>query len=454
MYLLAFATIFATLLLPAWLLLVFGYPVLRVLEGQVGIPPLLSLGEVDILIADLIIVTLTWKVLLRAPQEPRFLSRIRSALLPGLLAFILVMAASTGVSYVRSGGNIFLAQLVSFSRYVGVQIGGFLLLTVCLRTFNDVRKVKQAVCWLGYFAAASVYVSWLLNSVGVTFGEINPVEGGGSVMRYQGALGDSIKLFLLPFIFLEILSGRSVRTVFLLMALFAAGGRVGLIGLWVGLVAIAVLRGNKLLQTRQFLSLVALILAVTVGIGLDIGGIATRFTDPVVWGHGLGQRVATWSVGFRMAAENLATGLGFGGYGLFASSYVLADYAGAQPFLTEVYSQVLKATVDGGALGLASFLWMMSSFLAVMKRGMAVTEGELHFLMESGYVSLITLIILSPFVAWMLPASNVSYLLFIFVAVGVRVVGMGGRAVLQARLEKLPIRCAGAFAVTDSAPRR
>jgi len=424
MFFLAAITVAISLILPEWFLLILVYLAIRIIEGQFGIPSLLSLGEADILISDLIIIILFFKALLRASVEKQFLRHVRIDVLPGLMAFIAVMIFSVGLANFRFGREVFLLELVPLLRFLGLQIGGFILLVFFLRSLKEVQMAQRAVYWLGWFAAVSIYLGLLLRPFGITVGEINVSE---TVARYQGILGDSVKLFLLPFIFFEVLSTRFAAAVFFLGALLATGGRIGFIGLLVGLVVIIVLEREKVLGARYFSAFTAVVVGISIGLWFDIGGMLTRFIDPSEMSLGLGQRAATWSVASAMASENVLTGLGFGGYRLFVDDYLFAGQLSFPPFLTETFSQILKAAVDGGVLGLATFLWMMWNLLTVMRTSMLATQGDLHVFLKAGYVFVLTLMILSPVVAWLLPASKVSYLLFAFVGVGVSVLKPGER---------------------------
>ncbi len=430
MLFLALLTVLISSILPAWFLLILLYLGVRIIEGQLNLPSLITLGDADILISDLIIITVLFRVLLRTSSEKHVLGHVRADFLPGLIAFVAVMIFSVGLAKLRFGQEVFLPELVSLLRFLGLQIGGFILLVVSLRRFKDVQRAQKAVRWLGYFAAISIYLGLLLRAFGMTVGEINVSE---TFVRYQGVLGDSVKLFLLPFIFLEVLSARLAGAVFLLVALMATGGRIGFVGLLVGLAVIMVLEGEKVLKARYFSTFTAVAIAISIGLWLDVGGIFTRFLHPLEMGVGLGQRVATWNIAFAMASENVLTGLGFGGYRLFVDSYSPGD-SSFPPLLTGTFSQVLKAAVDGGVFGLATFLWMMSNFLTVMKTSMSTTQGELNVFLKAGYVFVVTMIILSPIVAWMLPASKISYLLFSFIAIGAGLLRMRGRDELQPNL--------------------
>jgi O-antigen ligase len=415
---LAIFIVISVFILPEWFSIIFLYLAVRIVSGQLEIPSLLTFGEIDILVADLVIIAVASKVFLRGALVRNGVNRLKAVFMPGMVAFLTVMMLSIFVSYMRFGYETFIMELVPFLRFLGLQICSFLLFVVALRNLHQIQSAYKAVHWLGYLVTMSIYLGLLLYPHGITVGEINPSE---SFTRYQGLLGDSVKLFLLPFIFFEVLSGRLLGAAFLSTGLLATGGRLGFIGLLVGLVVLIVIERGKMLKAKDFIAFCSLIIALSIGLWWDIGGMATRFKDPLEISVGMGQRVETWRIAFTMARENFLAGLGFGGYRLFVQDYQFASHGDFVFFVTETFSQMLKAVVDGGVLGLAAFLWMMWNFLTVMGRSMSITEGELYLFLKSGYILIITLIILSPFVTWLLPASTVSYLMLMFVGIGIRV---------------------------------
>jgi hypothetical protein len=124
--------------------------------------------------------------------------------------------------------------------------------------------------------------------------------------------------------------------------------------------------------------------------------------------------------------DNPLTGLGFGGYRLFVGDYLTSiQTTGAlHPFESETFSQVLKSLVDAGTWGAIAFLWMMWGILKALKTGAEVSHGDLRSLLAGAYVFALTMLLISPFEVWLLPAAQTSHLMFMLLGLALRAAGM------------------------------
>jgi O-antigen ligase len=427
-YFLTVTTIIGAIVLPEWFALIFLYLSITVITSRMDILPVLSIDQIDILLADMVIIIVICKILLRATVEKNSKERIRSAFFPGLLAFLVIMTSSIFLSYVRFDREVFLTELVPFLRFLGLQIGGFYLLVSSVSSFKQLNKACKSMRWLGYLVASSIYLSLLLYPYEIAMGEVNLTH---ETIRYQGLLGDSVKLFLLPFIFVSILSRKWTATAFLSVALLITGGRLGFLGLLVGFMIIAVVERKRLMTTKFFLTLFSAVMIGGLGLWLNVGGMATRFTNPEEISTGLEPRLATWSIALEMAADNIFTGVGFGGYRLFEDEYSLSSSWNFRPFMGDTHSQALKSLVDAGLLGLTAFIWMMWDVRRIMNKSSKVCEGELQIILKSGNIFVLTLAILSPFTSWILPLSWISYFLFMITGIAISTLNVSSRVAVE-----------------------
>jgi hypothetical protein len=422
--------IIACLVLPESLALVFLCPAALIISDLFDLPALLTLGDADFHLADLILPAVAFKVASKLAVGRRQI-KVRPLVPPGVWCFVVVMFFATLVSYIRFGREVFLQELVPLSRFIVWHIASLYLLLLNLASLRDLRRAGIAVRWLGYFAAGSIHLSLILHGLGTSFGEIN---AGETYVRYQGLFGDSVKLLLLPFIFVEVHSGRFIQAGFIAVALAFAGGRWGFIGLLVGLAAMVAAERGAWLKRGSFAAFSMLVVALGLALLANVGGLATRFTSPEQLELGLGQRWATWEVAGRMFMDNPLTGLGFGGYRLFVGDYLTSvqTTVALRPFESETFSQVLKSLVDAGTWGAIAFLWMMWGILKALKTGAEVSHGDLRSLLAGAYVFALTMLLISPFEVWLLPAAQTSHLMFMLVGLALQAAGMKQPSVQEA----------------------
>lgn len=435
MLFLALIAVVAVWILPEWFLLIVGYLGVRLLEGLLATDPIVSIGEADLLISDLVIAAVFLKLFIRGLIEPRLYRFGQGAFLPGMIAFVVAMVLSTLIAGAQYGEEVLERETVSLLRFLCLQVGGLVLLAMSLRTHRDVQAASRAVSWVGILTAVSIYVGLLLDSIGIRVGEVNVYD---DFSRYQGLLGDSVKLFLLPFVFQEVLLGRFGRAAFFMIALLATGGRVGLAGFVAGLVAILAIEGSRILRQRKTVVFVAVTICLGVGLWMDVGGMATRLSDPAEVGEGTGRRIATWAVALDMAKDHYIAGTGFGGYALLMDAYEAPFQLVYFPFTFDTFSQLLKPVVDGGIPGLVAFCWMMWNILSIMKNSVEVSRGELQVFLRAGYVFALALVLISPLETWLLPASKVSHLLFMFLGIGLRVAALSAKEA-RGRTRRWPV---------------
>jgi hypothetical protein len=256
--------------------------------------------------------------------------------------------------------------------------------------------------------------------LGFVIGEVNAYQ---DFVRYQGLLGDSVKILLLLFVFWAALARNIVLTLIFTLALLISGGRLGIAGLVIGSGIVALERDFRprvtFIDRKRLIAALAVIgLVFVVGLRFNVGGIRTRLSE-VRTGSSMPAQVATWSTAVRIfaAGDNPFFGVGYGGYRLFAPDYETRRVLGRRirAFDYDTFSQLLKSAVDAGALGVIVFLWLMLNLTRTLRAASRRVEGEVATFFRAGYIWITTLFALSPFGSWFLPESRVSYLVCVMV---------------------------------------
>ena len=411
---------------PPWLTSTFGYLAVRSVSSLFNVQPILTIGYADLYVADVFFLGVVCRLLVDLSLGRADILRSDFKRLPGLWAFLIVMFIATLLSYLWFDPDYFSQQIVSLIRLLVVPFGVLFLVLFYKLDFVATKHALVATRWVGYLAAGSIYAGMLFG-----IGEINLVETGVSAYRYQGVLGDSVKLFLLPFIFWEILRGKYIGAGFLTAALLLTGGRFGLIGLMAGLIYILFFRRKIKTFTKHrtsYLGVAALVLLGLLSLGFiqNWGGMRTRFLKPTILEYGVGRRVETWKLGLLMGKDFWLTGAGYNAYRL-----LFPEYCGQGPvdvmfpvFSTETFSQVIKSLVDGGVFGVVTFAWMMFNFLNIVHTRVEQGDRELKAFLSAGYVTVITFMLLSPFVVWLNPGSKVGYAFMLFMALAIKLRGL------------------------------
>ncbi len=418
----------AALLLPNWLLLVSVVPMLMVLGNTLLIPPLFSIGDADIQIYDLIIFIVALKVLCSTLVYKR-----QIYMYSPVIVFLALLVITTLLNWYRLEGEVFTEEMTALLRFI-VQVSCFFLFVHSARASRQLEFSHKLLHLGGYIAASSIYLNMVLFTSGIQIGE---VYAGDDFARFFGPLGDSVKLLLLPFIYKELLANKFLRASFLAGALLATGGRIGIIALGVGVVLIVFYIGNTRAEymyvRKSFIVFASFLGVLGLGLWLNLGGMMTRFTNDEIFGSDLTQRMVRIDLAAHVFWDNIITGVGYTGYRFAALDYGSKYGAGIGPyhnstFLATTSNQYLQTTTDAGVFGVVVFLWMMAGFLQLMRRAIMCVNGELRNFLEAGYIWILSLLIVSPVVTWLLPGSIIGYTLWMILGIAAVTVDMAQRA--------------------------
>jgi hypothetical protein len=412
------ATVATSVLLPNWVLLVWGIPALMVLSSAGIVQPLLSIGDADVQLSDLVLALVASRVgisILMLRRKLHF-HRVHTA----LAAFLGLLLVATLLAYFRFGSEIFLGEIVALSRLVA-QVSVVLLIAGALRREEQFGRVERFLDYGGYVIAATVYMNLWLLPLGIPLGEVQAQE---EMVRYFGPLGDQVALVLLYFVFKQLMVRNLLAAAVLAGALLLTGTRGALVAFAVGLAVLA-RRGrwhSVNMSVRPMFVLAGLLTFVSIGLWYDLGGMRSRFLD---LGGSAIQRLLTASIGVRVFLDNVLTGVGFTGFRYKALEYGAVEAAiqklgGFAPsFVATAGNQYVQVATDGGVFALASYIWMIFVFCRGLRRAAELTASKKAAMFAAGYVWLLSLALGNQFAAWILPGSLVSYLFWLVLGLAV-----------------------------------
>jgi O-Antigen ligase len=398
----------SVLVLPNWLLLVLGIPL-----GQLDYTSILSFGDVDIRMYDLMVLVITLKVgcLIVISKH-----RIYNSLYKAIMVFLIILLASTVLNYPRFGVEVFEREIVAFLRFLVLFIV-FFLTAHSLATVRQLDLANRCFNLFGYIAAISVYLGLTLFLVGIEFGEVSVTEA----VRTFGIFGDQIGFILPLFLYKELLGRRVLHASFFGIATLLTGTRGALVVLGVGLVFLYLfsLQGRDFLSQHYkrlwFVGIASGIIAVA--FSYDVGGMLTRFRETEIFTQGLTARVNIFTVAVEVFRDNLLSGVGFSGFRLVASDYEAEAYTPALVATTS--NQYLQVATDAGIFGIIAFLWLMKRCLQVLKQAQAVPSVNLQRSLQAAHIWLWSLLIGAQSIAWLLPDMTLSYILWIIMGMAI-----------------------------------
>jgi hypothetical protein len=394
-------------LLPPWLGISLGYLTFRGISNLLVSEAVLRLGDIDIYLHDIFLVGLVFRFLFDAYRGKLHRRFVLSKLFPGVIAFIAVMGFSTLLAFFRSGSSIWSTQVVPLLRLIVVPLGPLLILSFYQFDQKSLRYGLISLRWSGYVIALTIY-----GGVFFGIGEINPTAEM-DVLRYQGLLGDSVKLLLVPFILWETARRNVIGMAFLIMALLLTGGRWGVVSLGLGLMVLVAQDLKRRQDIKQYFAILAIIL---IGALIDWNGVFSRILrQGVIIDENATRRFATWMVGLRMGLEHWLTGAGYNAYPILFEQYC-NFWKNAPPLPFDTFSQLIRTLVDGGILGLITYIWMISNFLHISSNWVMQKNYDVMSFLKATRATMLILLLLSPFVdVWLSPDSKVGYLLVLFV---------------------------------------
>lgn len=408
------AIILVLLILPNWLLLV-TIPLLMVLSMTSTIPPLISIGDVDIQIYDIVLIMMGFKVvtnLLYKRQIPNH--PVYSA----IVVWLVILFLTTLTAFYRFGKEIFIAEIIALLRLIA-QISILFLIPQLIQTSNQINIVRKSLEYMGYACAIIIYLNVILLPKGFVLGEVQATK---EIIRYFGPLGDQVGFIILFFIYSQLISCNFLKTLFFWGAIVATGTVGILIAFGVGLIVLVIhtQKGGWRINKHRFLLLLIVIFIMSgILFWIDFGGLKSRLTGGSLFNFTIVTRQLTMGLATRVFLDNPFIGVGYTGF-----RFVALDYGAKEAFFEKIggfspsyiataYNQYLQLATDGGILALASFLWMALAFLKTLKSSLNHVTGEIQNFLQTGYIWLLSLLIGAQSACWLLPGSLISYLLWI-----------------------------------------
>jgi hypothetical protein len=421
---LVIAALIVAWLLPApkWLLVSFGIPLLIVLgEYMALLPPVFSVGTVDIQIYDAVSLLVAGKLALSILWFRRSLHV--QPIHRHIIWFLFVLMATTLLAFFRFGAGVFLSQSASFLRFVS-QVGIFYLCFYSLRNPMSIVNSNRMLLLLGYLIGASVYISALLIQFGIPFGEVQETEFS---VRYFGPLGDQVGFFIVFFCLREFIAGNLLRGLFFSGAIIATGTRGAILSLACGMAVCLFAKRRAVFSRKGWVLLAGLAGITTLLLASSIGQMTLgRFTDIDVWEAGFTQRRITMSLAMKVISENLMTGVGFSGFRHAVLAYNPEGQFGqfAENFIVNTSNQYLQVLTDAGIIGLIVFLFLMIQCFHVFKVAGKCAKGGLEVSFVAGQAWLISLLIGNQSAVWIAHGSLISCLLWILLGMGAAAIHM------------------------------
>jgi O-antigen ligase/polysaccharide polymerase Wzy-like membrane protein len=411
----------SSFLVPKWLFLVLFLPIMMVL-GNIGfLPPLVSVGDADIQIYDVIVVIIAVRVLLAM-----IVGRYRVHSVPSLFAFFTVLFVATALNYFRFGPGIFASQMTAFARYA--MQGAVLFLVVhSIRRPRQLWLVTKTITLIGYLLILPVYVNALFFSSGVAVGEVVSSRG---IIRFFGPVGDQIGFMILFFVFKELVAGRMLQAAIFGVAVVATGTRAALITLIVGVI-ILTLRSGRGASRPSWVPLYAgaFLLLISPALWFDLGGMWSRFSNPTVLEGGFTQRMATMRVATDVVIDNPIVGVGFSGFRQVALDYDVEGWFRGlyypHSFISTASNQFLQVATDGGVIAVAAFVVLILSILRAFDTAASCSSGELRNVMLAGYAWTVAMAFGTHTAVWLTAGSLIAHLLWVMLALAVLAANLG-----------------------------
>jgi hypothetical protein len=412
-----FLALFAVVLVPNWLLLVWGVPLVGLHHT-----PIVSIGGAHIRLYDLLILVVVLKIFCFLAISRRL---VFTHLYKPIGAFLAILLGATLISNYRFGSDVFISELIAFLRFLGLFVVFFLTLHSILTT-RQLELSDKCLSLFGFGVTVSIYLGLIIYPFGIELGE---VRSEGQISRAFGILGDQAG-FLLPFfLYRELINGRIVFASFVGIAILLTGTRGVLATLGVGLLTIFLLsRHRKYLWAHRHMTLLLICITIIGGIlSFDPGGMWMRLQDPERLHQGIVTRENTVMLAARVFLDNILTGVGFTGFRFAALDYssraILSEQLDYSPALmATAANQYLQVATDAGILGLIVFIWMMRRCLQILKAAQAAASDEVRRSFEAAYIWLWSLLIGTQSAAWLLPDMTLSYIFWIILGMAVAAV--------------------------------
>ncbi len=407
----------SALFFPNWLLMLVYIPTLMVLSSTSAIPPIFSVGGADIQLYDIVLLIIILKVFL-----PGFLLRQRfpiHRIHSVILIWLATLVSATLIAGYRFGTRIFTGEIVAYARFLTQVMIVFLLLWSA-KTDEVLSFSLKTLRVTGYVISSIIYFNLILVPFRISIGEVQVTHG---IVRSFGPIGDQIGFILLFFIFWELLQNNYFRALIIGGALLATGTRGVFLAAFVGSIALLIyIYKQHLLSAKLVSKAIAFIAILAIIFFLNVGGMKSRFLNPLLFQSGFVQRETTAATAVQVAKDNLLTGTGYSGFRYIAYNYhakkLFTERLGgfATNYIATTGNQYLQTLTDGGVLALLVFFMMVWEFLYVLRTTSSEIHGREAFF-RAGYIWLLSLLIGNQTATWLLPSSLISYLLWVILGI-------------------------------------
>ena len=287
-----------------------------------------------------------------------------------LIALLLSAAVSTAFSV-----NLNVSIFGTYGRYdglltLGTYVAMFWLVSQTICGPGDARFVLRALLTGGYVVAAVAILQFLRDSLTVH----------GAVRAY-GTMGNSDILgaflaLLIPVAYGEVLAAKTAGArwlainalVVMALALLLAVSRSAWLGVLVAAVVLVLGRQWPVWRSRLALAALGVAAAAVAGVavvalehGLSTAGLVS---SPET----LSSRLHVWGDTLPLIASRPFVGYGLDSFGLVYPAFQTGNWGQYQQF-DKAHSELLQVAATQGALGVASYLWLLGSFVVAFWRG-------------------------------------------------------------------------------------
>ena len=128
-------------------------------------------------------------------------------------------------------------------------------------------------------------------------------------------------------------------------------------------------------------------------------------------------------VALRVIADNVLLGVGYMGFPHVADAYGAEQVFETQynpVYIATVPDQLLQAVTDGGLIGLLALVVALAILLRTFSQAAHSVPGDLGVFLRASYGWLWALVLGNRSAAWILPASMISFLLLLMLALAIQ----------------------------------
>lgn len=274
---------------------------------------------------------------------------------PANLLFVLLfvaLATSTFAAFGRAPSADVVLQVKGLAA-TAVWTSVYIVTFSSLRTIDAVRRLTRWISKTCVIVSASVYLSALLHTQGIGFGEV--IEFSDGSFRAFGPLGDQVGFVLVFPILISLVAARPFTFAVHLGALLLTATRGAVLCLLVGVLMFLLMAaaGSFRANARRLRwSLVAIAAGGLVWLSPFSAVLNSRLSDPSVL------RLQAMRMGIEVFRENPLLGTGFNGFAnarpAVAEDWLIPEQA--ENGLSRATNQYIQTATDGGAIALACLL--------------------------------------------------------------------------------------------------